>query len=177
MRQWTVWALIQIIACRPDGAKPLSKPMLKNRQLDPKKHISMKIYLKFNYFHSRKCAWTCCLRNGGHFVQGKMSAGSSSYNSQTYPVRFQLPPHSNTSVWIAEHRWGACWWRLDPETVSERYDYSMNCWNFLWNTTMGNLSAIQYTTYFQFKRHTWLNFSIITRMNCVSKIILWIQYS
>ena len=34
----------------------------------------MKFHLKIKYFHSRKCVWTCRLRNGGHFVQGEMSS-------------------------------------------------------------------------------------------------------
>ena len=55
---------------RLDGAKPLSEPVLTYCQLEFKEHSSMKFYLKFKYFHSQKCAWTCCLRNGGHFVQG-----------------------------------------------------------------------------------------------------------
>ena len=33
----------------------------------------MKFYLKFKYFYSRKCVWTCRLRNGGHFVPGEIS--------------------------------------------------------------------------------------------------------
>ena len=73
MRRWTGSALIQIMACRLGGAKPLSKPMLTYCQLKPKEHISVKFYLKFRCFYSRKCVWTCRLRNGGHFVQGKMS--------------------------------------------------------------------------------------------------------
>ena len=72
MRQWSGPALVQIIASRLDGAKPLSEPILTYCQLNPKESISMKFYLKFKYFHSRKCVWTCRLRNGGHFVQGKM---------------------------------------------------------------------------------------------------------
>ena len=31
---------------------------------------------KYKTFHSRKCIWKCRLRNGGHFVQGKMSFNS-----------------------------------------------------------------------------------------------------
>ena len=73
MRRWTGSALIQIMACRLGGAKPLSKPMLTYCQLKPKEHISVKFYLKFGCFYSRNCVWTCRLRNGGHFVQGKMS--------------------------------------------------------------------------------------------------------
>ena len=71
MRRWTGSTLVQIMACRLDGAKPLSEPMLTYCQLDPKEHISMTYCLKLKYFHSRKCVWTCRLRNGGHFVQGR----------------------------------------------------------------------------------------------------------
>ena len=62
-----------LMAWRLDGAKPLAEPMLTYCQLDPKEHISMKLYLKFEYFHLRKCIWACCLWNGSHFVQGEMS--------------------------------------------------------------------------------------------------------
>ena len=42
MRQWIVSALVQIMACRLLGAKPLSKQMLAYRQLDPKEHTSVR---------------------------------------------------------------------------------------------------------------------------------------
>ena len=45
LRRWTGSALVQILACRLDGAKPLSEPMLTYWQLDRKEHISMKFYL------------------------------------------------------------------------------------------------------------------------------------
>ena len=48
MRRWTGSALVQIMACRLDGAKPLSEPMLTYCELDPKEHISMKFYLELN---------------------------------------------------------------------------------------------------------------------------------
>ena len=48
-RQWTMSTLVQIMACRLDGAKPLSEPMLIYCQLDPKEHISI-FHLKFEYF-------------------------------------------------------------------------------------------------------------------------------
>ena len=70
LRQRIGWALVQIMACRLIGAKPLSKPMLAYCQLDPKEQTSVKFQSKFNHFHSRKCVWKCRLRNGGHFVRG-----------------------------------------------------------------------------------------------------------
>ena len=73
MPQWTGSALVQIMACRLDGNKPLSEPMLTYCQLKSQGHISMTFYLKFKYFHSRKCNWNWRLRNSGNFVSGSMS--------------------------------------------------------------------------------------------------------
>ena len=42
MRQWIRLVLVQIMACRLFGAKPLSKPMLFYCQLDPKEQTSVK---------------------------------------------------------------------------------------------------------------------------------------
>ena len=63
------------MACRLDGANPLSEIMLIFYKLDPKELISMKFYFEFEYFNSRKCIWTCHLRNGGHFVKGGGGGG------------------------------------------------------------------------------------------------------
>ena len=46
LRRWAGSALVQIMACRLDGAKPLSELMLTYYQLDPMEHISMKFYVK-----------------------------------------------------------------------------------------------------------------------------------
>ena len=70
MHWWNGSALVQIMACRLDSTKPLSKPVLTYCQLEPKEHISMKFYLKFKYFHSIKYVWTYRLRNGSHFSMG-----------------------------------------------------------------------------------------------------------
>ena len=44
MRQWFASAMVQIMACRLFGAKPLFKPMLGYFQLDPKEQNSVKFY-------------------------------------------------------------------------------------------------------------------------------------
>ena len=59
------------MACRLFGAKPLPDPMLACCQLDSSEQISVKLESEFYHFHSRKWIWTCRLRNGGHFVQGR----------------------------------------------------------------------------------------------------------
>ena len=75
MRQWTGSALVQVMACRLLGPKPLSEPMLTYCQLDPKEHISIIFYLKFKYFHLWKCIWSCCLWHCSHFFQGGGGVG------------------------------------------------------------------------------------------------------
>ena len=69
--QWIMSALIQIMACRLFGAKPLPKPTLGYCQLEPYEQTSVTCLSKYKNFNSRKCFWKCCRRNGGHFVQGR----------------------------------------------------------------------------------------------------------
>ena len=73
IRRWTGSALVQVMACRLFGAKPLHDPMLTYCWLDPLVQTSVKFESKYKTFHSRKCVWKGRLRNGGHFVQGGMS--------------------------------------------------------------------------------------------------------
>ena len=63
-------ALVQIMACRLFGAKPLPEPMLAHCQLDSWEQISVKFELEFFHFHSRKCIWNCCLRKWLPFCPG-----------------------------------------------------------------------------------------------------------
>ena len=72
MRQWSIPSLLQIMACCLLGAKSLSEPILPYCQLYPRKHISVKFYLKFKNFYWRKCNWKCHLRNCGHFVSASV---------------------------------------------------------------------------------------------------------
>ena len=71
MRQWTGAALVQVMACRLFGTKPLPEPMLTYCQLDPWEQNSLKFELKYETVHSQKCIWNCHLHNGGHFAQGR----------------------------------------------------------------------------------------------------------
>ena len=61
MRQWIGSSLVQIMACRLFGAKPLSEPMLVYCQLDSWKQFLMKFESEFYHFHSRICIWKCRL--------------------------------------------------------------------------------------------------------------------
>ena len=74
IRQWIGSEMVQIMACRLFGTKPLSKPMLSCCWLGPWAPTSMKFQSKYKTFHSRKKnIKKCRLRNGGYFVQGEMS--------------------------------------------------------------------------------------------------------
>ena len=54
-------SLVQVMACRLFGAKPLPEPMLAFHQLDSRKQISVKFESEFCHFHSRKFIWKCRL--------------------------------------------------------------------------------------------------------------------
>ena len=70
MRQWTGSSLLQVMACRLFGAKPLPEPMLIYCQLDSWEHISVKFESEFYHFHSRKCSWKCRLPKWRPFCPG-----------------------------------------------------------------------------------------------------------
>ena len=57
MRQQTGSALVQVMACRLFGAKPLPERMLTYCQLDSWEQTSVKMSSKQNTFHSQKCIW------------------------------------------------------------------------------------------------------------------------
>ena len=71
MRPWTGSTLVQVIACRLFGAKPLPEPMLPYCQLDLWEQTSVKFESKYKPFHSWKCTWICRFGNGWYFVQGE----------------------------------------------------------------------------------------------------------
>ena len=69
MRQWTKSESSQIMAWRPWGAKPLTKPMLAFYQLDHSERYSMKIESKHeNYLHWRKRICKYRLQNICQFI-------------------------------------------------------------------------------------------------------------
>ena len=54
---WIGSTLVQIMACRLFGAKPLSKPILAYCKLESWGHISVKFESELYDFHSLKCNW------------------------------------------------------------------------------------------------------------------------
>ena len=70
MRRWTGSALVQVMACRLFGAKPLLEPMLAYCQLDSWEQILVKFKSEFYHFHSRKYIWMCRLPKCGPLCPG-----------------------------------------------------------------------------------------------------------
>ena len=66
MRRWTGSALVQLMACRLFGTKPLIEPMLIYSQFDPQEQTSVKFEPKYKKNHSWKYNWKCRQRNSGH---------------------------------------------------------------------------------------------------------------
>ena len=61
-------SLLQMMACRLPGDKPLSEPMLYYCQLNPRNIIQSNS--KFKHFHQRKCIWICRLEKYRPFCLG-----------------------------------------------------------------------------------------------------------
>ena len=72
MHRWTRPSLVQVMACRLFGTKPLPKPMLTYCQLDPQEQTSFKFQSVFKHFHSGKSIWKWCLLHGSHFDYASM---------------------------------------------------------------------------------------------------------
>ena len=96
MRQWIGSALVQIMACRLFGAKPLSKPMLGYCQLDPQEQTWVIFFIKSKTFHSSKCSWksrgrwvktTMYFRKAGHFLS-RVKMGNTCANPMSNLASF-----------------------------------------------------------------------------------------
>ena len=72
MSRWTGLALVQVMACRLFGAKPLPEPMLSYCHMDPLVTNLCEIRIKIQNLSFTKCTSKCRLRNGRHIVQGEM---------------------------------------------------------------------------------------------------------
>ena len=74
MRQWIVSVLVQIMACRLLGARPLSKQCWVIANWALRNKLQWHFNQNKKTFHAWKCIWKYRLWNGGHFVQGEMSS-------------------------------------------------------------------------------------------------------
>ena len=70
MRRWNGSSLVQVMACRRTGDKPLHEPVMGYCQLDSLEQISVKFESEFYHFHSRKFIWKCRLPEWRPFCPG-----------------------------------------------------------------------------------------------------------
>ena len=73
MRQWAGLALVQVMACRLFGAKPLPEPMLAYCQYDSWEQMSVNSNQNYIIFIQENVFWIVVIQNDGHFVPGEMS--------------------------------------------------------------------------------------------------------
>ena len=119
MHQWIGSALLQIMACRLFGAKPLSEPMLAYCQLDSWEQISVKS--EFYHFHSRKCIWKCRLPIWQTFCPGGVNSEQMAHAwKKCSEMEFnnnRILPTANT-IWLLSyiHKW----WQEFPQCLSHK---------------------------------------------------------
>ena len=53
----------------PNGTKPVPESMLIVNQLDPKEHISIKIFNIVQIFSFKKYSCKCCIQNVSHLIK------------------------------------------------------------------------------------------------------------
>ena len=99
MHQWTVSALVQVMACRLYGAKPLPEPILDYCQLDPWEQISVKFESEFYHFHSRKCISNFRLPKWQPFCPG----GDESINTKMVKAEYLLGLCTR-KAWICNYK-------------------------------------------------------------------------
>ena len=123
IRQGTMLPLVQIMACRLFGAKPLSETMLSYCWLDHWVQTLLKRESKSTNFPSGKCIWKYRLQNIGHFISVPppsvgwvVSSASASACSPTMlvmegptwspvPAEGKTPPHFRLLSWLTS---GSC---------------------------------------------------------------------
>ena len=96
-RQYCRPSLLQIIACRLFGAKPLSEPMLPYSQLDTKEHISVKCYSRLkniilgNAFENVVCKMVAILSRPQMVKEPRLSPINRkiSHKAQIHSVAFR----------------------------------------------------------------------------------------
>ena len=134
MRQWTGSSLVQVMACRLFGAKPLTEPMLAYCQLDSWENISVKFESEFYHFYSMKCNWKCRLTKWQPFCPG--GDGLKHMCGQVMPHTVITQDHHCFGQWFV-----ACWvetyylsqWKLIVNW-SVRYRIIRNAHHIWWPT-------------------------------------------
>ena len=128
------------MACRLDGAKPLSEPMLHTVLLIGPLGTNFNEILigiqSFKHFHSRKFTWKCRLGNAVHFVSASISMCYWFVIEQTIPGIV----HSY-DFWIHCRQWKTdhidCTrmlsWGFQIQIQNQFIQLSLACNIFLWN--------------------------------------------
>ena len=101
MHQWIGSALVQIMACRLLGAKPLFQSVLAYCQLDSREQISVKFESEFFHFHSRICIWNCRLPKWQPFCRrgNELSNGNMPGNSLPSTIILPSITWNNVDLW------------------------------------------------------------------------------
>ena len=143
MRQWTGSALLQIMACRLFGTKPLPDPMMAYSQLDSWEQISVKFESEFYHFHSIKCIWKCCLPNWRPFCPGgdelmfqQHQVNNEQNNMDIYTSACKDMTFMSTSLFQASFLklWKTIsshlldWWTNLCENSTQHTIYKWSCW-------------------------------------------------
>ena len=100
IRKWTESALVQVMACRLFGAKPLPEPMLPYCQLDYWEQNSVKFEWEFPQFHSRKCIWNCRLPKWRPFCPGRDASKKTTIRYYLSMTSSQLTHNYGMSLWV-----------------------------------------------------------------------------
>ena len=126
MHQWcNIPTLLQIMACHLFSAQLLPELMLPYCQLDPKKHISIKFYLQFKSFHSRKCTSKCRLPKWPPSCPGvkvliTCSHGKVWFQHQLVRNRCKLIlhlKHWNDLFFLTHNAVNIPWWEIDSGLI------------------------------------------------------------
>ena len=143
MRRWTGTSLVQGMACRLFGTKPLPKPMLACCQLDTWEQISAKFESKFYHFHSRKCrlqTWRPIFWGGGGSLVIHTKIADKLHWCKKYLKLFSdkeetcqcvqkmfantAPIHHMDQIWLLTH-----WGREKTAAISKCIFFNENVWN------------------------------------------------
>ena len=113
MRQWTGSSLVQVMACRLFGTKPLSQPMLVYCQLDSWEQTSVKFKSELYHFRSRKCIWNCRLPKWRPFCPGGDEFTDSGRCFQSTQRTLMITSHVNCNGILlnALRKWETFCWR------------------------------------------------------------------
>ena len=83
MRQWIGSALVQIMACRLFGAKPLSKPVLGYCQLNPQEQILVKFYKNKKLFSRKNASKNIVCEIAAILSRGEWVKTATSFDTRT----------------------------------------------------------------------------------------------